>query len=138
MIYLIIPVIFYCISGALDAFMDTIKDHWSTFIWNGKVNPQFWNPAISWTNKYIDNDPTKGHKTFKVFGITFNTFDALSDAWHIGKVIREGCNILAIVTALMIPFTYDTILIFLALVALIGALRNLTFDLFYNKLLVKK
>ena len=137
MLYLILPLVLYCLSGVLDAFMDTIKDHWSTFIFKDKVNAQFWNPAVSWVNKYIDGDIGKGHKTFSVLGFTFNVPDALTDAWHIAKILREGCNILAIVFALLIPFTYSTLEVFIALIILFGVLRNLCFNLFYNKFLVK-
>ena len=138
LLLLSIPIVLYCCSGALDAFMDTIKDHWSTFVWRDKVNAQFWNPAISWTNKYIDNDPTKGHKTFKLLWITFNTFDELSDVWHRLKILREGCNILAILCTQFavtpIPIAWW---IYIIEGLILAIARNKNFSLFYNKLLVK-
>jgi len=133
LIYLILPIIFYSCSGILDAVMDTLKDHFSISIFS-KLNPVFWNPAVSWTNKYIDNDSTKGHKTFNFLGLKINTPDAFSDAWHISKLIREGFNILAILSTLGLPFN----LIYIAILFIaLSIFRNLAFDLFYNKILRK-
>jgi len=135
MIQLLISIILYCLSGALDAFMDTIKDHYSVSKFKN-YNPYFWCPAVSWKNKYIDNNPSKGHRTFTVFGIKFNYPDALTDAWHIAKIFREGCNILAIVVAFTIQYRTTHIEVFIALIVLFGVFRNLCFNLFYNKILV--
>ena len=132
--WLLQPILFYCYSGAMDAVMDTLKDHFSVSIFKN-LNPQFWNPSVSWKNKYIDGDPNKGHRKIKVLGITFNYPDALSDAWHICKILREGFNILAVVSALIIPHITFTILGALSFILVAGILRNWSFNLLYNHLL---
>jgi len=131
---LLIPILYYCFSGAMDAIMDTLKDHFSISVFKN-LNPQFWNPSVSWKNKYIDGDPNKGHRKIKVLGITFNYPDALSDAWHISKILREGFNILAIVSALIIPHVDFTIFGALIFITVAGIFRNWSFNLFYNHLL---
>jgi len=138
---LVIPIILYCISGALDAVMDTLKDHFSVSIFQND-NPYFWNPAISWKNKYIDNNPTLGHRKINILGISFNYPDALSDAWHIFKIAREGANISAITTgsliglSLSIQSIYITPIILLGYIAVLATLRNMVFSFFYDKILV--
>ena len=133
LIYLLLPIIFYSCSGILDAIMDTLKDHFAISIFS-KLNPIFWNPAVSWTNKYIDYDSTKGHRTFNFLGIKINTPDAFSDAWHISKFLRQGFNILAILSVMGLSVTLPYIaILFIAL----SIFRNLAFDIFYNKILRK-
>ena len=78
MIYLLIPILFYCLSGVLDAVMDTLKTHYSISIFS-KYNPLFWNPDISWKNKYINGDPAQGHRKIKILGLTFDYPDALTE-----------------------------------------------------------
>ena len=134
-ILIILSITFYVFSGILDAVMDTLKDHFSISIFS-KLNPQFWNPSISWTNKYINNDHNNGHKTFSLFGITFPTLDALSDAWHISKILREGFNILAILSALFSGAIFN-FYIFIEMLVFLIVLRDLAFNLFYTKLLLK-
>lgn len=41
----------------------------------------WWNPNISWKNKYKNNDPTQGPKFFG--STTFLVW--LTDAWHFSK-----------------------------------------------------
>jgi len=131
---LVIPIILYCISGALDAVMDTLKDHFSISVFKN-LNPHFWNPAISWKNKYVDGDPAKGHRKITILCLTFDYPDALSDGWHFFKVLREGFNILAIVSALIIPHVDFTIFGSLIFITVAGIFRNWSFNLFYNHLL---
>jgi hypothetical protein len=133
-IYLLIPIVFYSLSGVLDAVMDTLKDHYSISIFT-KFNAKFWNPAYSWTNKYINNDKAQGHVKFKLFGISLDYPDALTDAWHIAKVFREFFNILAIISAIYLHSNVIEAIIFLSI---LGIIRNLCFNLFYNIILIKK
>jgi hypothetical protein len=115
--------------------MDTIKDHYSVSIFKD-YNPYFWCPNVSWKNKYIDNDPSKGHRFFYLMYFKVNYPDYLTDAWHIGKILREGCNILAILIALLFTqhLPIQSIVVFLLLISF---LRNWCFNLFYNKIFIK-
>ena len=131
---IILSVIFYSCSGIMDALMDTIKDHFSESIF-ANLNPQFWNPSVSWTDKYKDHNKAEGHASVKIFGIKFNTLDAFSDAWHISKFLREGYNVLAILSIFFAHIsTLNIITTFIAL----SIFRNLAFDLFYNKIFIAK
>jgi hypothetical protein len=135
MLAIILSVFFYSCSGALDAIMDTLKDHFSTSIFS-KLNQRYWNPSVSWKNKYVNGDPTQGHVTFNFLGIKLPFPDALSDAWHTAKLLREGFNILAILSMFFVCFTYSWIYITLTFIALI-VFRDGLFVLLYDKILRK-
>lgn len=132
-ILLLIPLFFYCLSGALDAVMDVLQDHFSVSVFKN-LNPQFWNPNVSWTNKYIDGDVNKGHKKITILGFAFNYPDALTDAWHMSKMLMVVTDVMSITSAAWIGFHYSFIWL-LVYFAIIGMLRNATFSLFWDKIL---
>ena len=98
----------------------------------------FRSPEVSWKNKYIGGDPINGHKKIKILGWEINYPDALSDAWHIAKVIREGFNILAIVTAALICCISMSYLQILLYIVVLSICRNNAFNIFWDKILVRK
>jgi hypothetical protein len=132
----IIPIVIYCLSGICDAIMDTLSHHFDISIFKDK-NQLFWNPSISWKNKYIDGDPKNGLVKWKILSIFVTKPVQLTDAWHFLKTIREIFNVLAITSAGLISFNYG-ILFLLGYIVVLGITRNNAFSLFYNKLLIKK
>ena len=129
---LLIPILLYCIGGIFDALMDTCSDHFSISIFKNK-NPNYWNKNVSWTNKYVDNTPSKGFKKWK--GIVLPV--TLTDAWHLFKSTKEIFNSLALASAAYIGFPYDFTLIVIYFV-IAGLSRNLVFSIFYDRLLKSK
>ena len=137
MIYLLLlPVIFYMCSGVLDAVMDTLKDHYSISIFANE-NAKYWNPAISWKNKYVDFDPAKGFIKWNVLGLEINKPVIFTDAWHLAKFFREGYNKLAIISVLFIAIQINIAIVAIFLLML-SITRNIAFDVFYNDILIKK
>ena len=67
--------LFLFLAAASNACMDTLKDHYAISIFYG-LNPNFWNPSISWMNI--------------VFGYVS------LDAWHLFKGAMLGCLYCAI------------------------------------------
>jgi hypothetical protein len=132
----IVPIILYCLSGICDAVMDTCSDHYSISIFK-KMNPNIWNKNISWVNKYNNDNPSNGLKTITFLGIVLNYPVQLTDAWHFFKMIKELLIILAIIVAVSINIDFSGLFIFGYFITL-SILRNLCFDLFYNKILLKK
>lgn len=146
LLYLLIPIVFYALNGGFDAMMDNVKDHWSESIFNNPTrfnghffNEYFLNPALSWKDKYKDNNVAEGHKKWVIGFIVMNVPDALTDFWHICKMMREGCNILAILSTQFaitpIPIVWW---IYVIEGLILAILRNNNFSLFYNKILIKK
>ena len=80
----IIGLILTILAGFSEAIMDTLQFHFykSPFT---KYNPQFWNPQLSWRNKYIKGDPSLGPK---FLGST-TIFVSLTDGWYLFKLFRN-------------------------------------------------
>lgn len=112
----IICVIFATICNSLN---DTLTHHWYKFRWKNKVSTQWWNPEISWENKY--------NPDYRILGYNFVQ---LSDAWHVFKTLRITLYLTAVV--LYQPITNPLLDLFI-----LGVTRNTVFSLFYNKILVE-
>lgn len=64
---LILPSALSFASGATWGLHEKTTHHWDKFHARfPNANPQFWNPAISWTNKYIDGKPELGRTNVPV------------------------------------------------------------------------
>ena len=81
----VITYIFVYLAGKHNAAMDAVSDHYSTSIFSTYNEPEWFDRTISWRNKYIDGDQSKGKKTIVRFGIKFYQPDAFSDFWHYAK-----------------------------------------------------
>jgi hypothetical protein len=81
-------------AGVSNGVMDGLQFHFerTRFADNTQYDPQFWNPALSWKNKYKDHDPAKGEAYFGAS--TFLVFT--TDAWHLAKFIMLKFFVLAV------------------------------------------
>lgn len=64
-------------AGMFEGAMDHLQFHYDG-------NSQFWQPDISWRNKYRNGDPAQG-KTFRGKYLVFTT-----DGWHLMKFGRNA------------------------------------------------
>lgn len=133
MIILILPIILYSLSGIADAVMDTIKDHYSVSIFS-RFNEKYWNPSISWKNKYVNGKPENGFIKVNIFGFKINKHVAFTDAWHLFKSIREVLIGLSITSGVYFGTQIGLFYTALFLIVL-GCVRNICFSLFYDKIL---
>lgn len=77
--------LFVLLACIMNAGMDSLRNNFYTsFAKNW--NEQFWNPAISWTNKYINNTPGLPRK--KIWFIVIPA--AFTDGWHLLKMFMLG------------------------------------------------
>ena len=83
------PVMF--VSGMIDGTVESINYHYEDGfkLRCPNANDQFWNPAVSWKNKYKNNDPSQGPK---FFGST-NVFVFTTDAYHLLRATNRTLNI---------------------------------------------
>ena len=127
-----ISLIFIILASVCNAFMDTSVHHYSTSIFS-KLNPLWWNGEISWKNKYIDGDSTKGRVKW-FFGI--NKPIQITDAFHFFKMLMIIfiCSSIATFDRQWV-FNEYTFWSCLLAITIYGTLWNLTFSLFYNKIL---
>ena len=73
---IVIPAILIALAGAAEAVMDFLQFYYD------KPN-QFWNPKISWENKYKGGEYKNG-LTFRGRWLVFTT-----DGWHLMKWVRN-------------------------------------------------
>jgi hypothetical protein len=65
--------------------MDTLSFHYSTSLFKDLDNQQFWDPSLSWTNKYEDPDhPEDGGERFP---LASTSLVFLTDGWHLFKFL---------------------------------------------------
>lgn len=86
-----LAIVFYCLAGAANGSMDTLKDHYATSIFPqtefeqflGK-DPSFWDPRISWICKYKDwpQDQRPAFPGAKTWAVGF------TDGWHFFQMLQ--------------------------------------------------
>lgn len=131
---MILPFTLILTASICNAVMDITSHKFYQSVFNSpKFNPLFWNPAISWKNKYINGDINQGRKQWNIFGLKINIHPAFTDSWHLFKSTMIFCLVGAIVLYDSKGWVWDLILF-----VIYGTAWNLTFSLFYNKLLKKR
>lgn len=75
---------FFILAGLFEAVMDTLQFRFHDSIFRD-MNHSFWNPEVSWMNKWKDGCPKfgpkfKGSTTYLVF---------VTDGWHLAKWFRN-------------------------------------------------
>lgn len=130
MIYL--SLLFIIFASICNSIMDKSVHHYSTSIFRN-MNPLWWNGEISWKNKYIDGDSTKGNVKW-YFGL--NKPVQLTDAFHFFKMWMIIFICLSIVC--FDCYFIKNFISFLLFFTIYGVLWNCTFSLFYNRILKGK
>lgn len=114
---MILSIIFFILASICNACMDTLVHHWYKSIFKDFKNPNFWNPELS-----SSQAPYIPHTKYKV------------DAWHLFK-----STMIILLALSVLTFNYSgNILSYGILLIAYGFAWNLPFNLFYNKLLIKK
>ncbi len=114
--------------------MDTLQHHYDTSIFKKlgdkyyDFGAQFWDPRISWVNKYITNNDGILEYKPKFFGsTTFLVF--LTDGWHLMKEIM--------LSSMCISFgfisEYNTFLLFVITRFSIGIVFHIFYTYIFNK-----
>jgi len=124
----VLPVTAMFLAGALNGVNQDLLFHYyefqNTF---PNANPQFWNPDLSWRNKYMNGDPAQG----EAFLGSSTIFVAATDGYH---AMGAGRNLM-ITTSICLspktkgwkPFVKRTLLYSLS--------YGLGFELVYGKLI---
>lgn len=90
MIYL--AILLLIISGFFEGAMDILQFHFHKSIFSRKKQKYYWDPTISWRNKYRNGDPLLGPKF--LFSTTFLV--GLTDGWHTFKLLRNAFIFIAL------------------------------------------
>ncbi len=114
-------------AGMFNAGMDVVSFHYEQSTFKLKNKPQYYDPILSWTNKY--NLPSNERK--KWFGlIPIPVF--LTDFWHREKALMLACLVLAVVTYEPIFNTSNHIINALIDFLIVRFAFGITFNMYYK------
>lgn len=129
---LYLSILFLGLAAFCNACMDVVSFHYDRSIFKN-LNKQYFDPSVSWKNKYIKGEPINGRRT--IFWGLINIHPAFTDFWHFAKslMIILMCTALVFSLKCCIKNTYFLLCILL----IYGFIWNSVFNLFYNKILKK-
>ena len=119
-------IIFIVLAGLAEAVMDTIQFHYSISIFS-KFKAKFWDPTISWRNKYKGGEPAAGPK----FWGSTTIFVGLTDGWHLFKLIR---NLFLFIAIFCIAYNYCGLWSAALHTVIARVVYGLSFTVFYKTL----
>ncbi len=140
-----ISLILFGLAAALNACMDTLVHHFDRSIFPQHIlnttekqwsRYTFWDPSVSWVHKYVGGSPKNGLIKWWIFDKPV----FLTDGWHLFKSLSIACLCLSVVMfdqGTWLPDAPKYIKLPVVFV-LYGTIWNVTFSLFYNKILIKK
>ena len=128
---MILIILFFIIAAVAEAIMDTLQFHYYNSIFKLFKNELFWNPEISWKNKYKNGNPLDGEK----FLFSKTLFVGLTDGWHLFKLIRNFSLFFAIFLIFNLTYSIWLSILFSAILRII---YGVVFTLFYSYLFEKK
>ncbi len=99
---IVLAILFFALAGVCNGVMDTLQFHFGSSIFTGK-KALFWDPKISWRNKYKNGDPQQGPR---FIGST-TIFVALTDGWHLFKAFYLACLRTALVLLGSLFFSFS-------------------------------
>lgn len=113
-------------AAASEAVMDKIQFHYERSVFPEKANQNFWNPALSWINKWKDSSAREekfpGSSTIFVF---------TTDAWHLFKFFRNTSLFIGLPLLFLNPIH---IIISMVIARIV---YGLVFTLYFDKILSK-
>ena len=99
LIFFIVKVAAIAIAGIANGYMDTLQFHYGRSIFPQEDTEDeyfgrgygFWNPGVSWKNKYRDYPTDKRPKFF----LSTTLLVMFTDGWHFTQFIMNTCIIVA-------------------------------------------
>ncbi|MDO8659162.1 MAG: hypothetical protein Q7K54_01030 [Candidatus Parcubacteria bacterium] len=90
------------VAGMAKGVSDTLQFHYPKSVFTTiQGHEQYWNPAISWKNKYRDYDHGDAREAF-IFSRSLLVW--LTDAWHLAQTIQTLAWTLALVLTLRLGY----------------------------------
>lgn len=138
MTLILINIVSWILAAVFKAVMDTLNFRYKTSIFSkrGHVHidhEYFWNPAVSWRNKYKNRVPERGPR----FPGSTTVFVFLTDAWHLAQFFCKLMVTVCIVTALLIDYNQGFWGVIIALIAY-GASFSVVFEACFSKIFCRK
>lgn len=121
-----VVLILLIIAGISNAIMDVLRFRYNKSIFLNFRNQNWWNPNISWRNKWKDGNPENGEK----FWGSSRWFVRFTDAWHFFQGLMFTCFFLSII--IYIPL-FNVVIDFI----IIYVTFTTTFEIFFKKIFIK-
>ena len=80
-----------------DAARDALQFRYGSTLFANLGHPGWWNPALSWRNKWKDGLPAHG----EAFPLSSTLLVPFTDGWHALKAFSLACLVLAVAVPLM-------------------------------------
>lgn len=119
------------IASIAEAIMDKIQFHYHRSIFQHYNNQQFWNPSISWKNKWKNQNPREGER----FKFSSTLLVAFTDAWHLFKMIR---NVGIFGGMLLLALSTTSTIHIVALFVLARIIYGISFTVFFSRVFEKR
>jgi hypothetical protein len=129
-ILIIISSILIAIAAMSEAIMDNLQFHYFKSIFKDREAQQFWNPLISWSNKYKNGDKNQGEK----FICSTTLFVGLTDAWHLFKLINHTCLFIGLS---VLAFQLDSVKELIVVTCIARMIYGFVFTIFFDSILNK-
>lgn len=132
---IVLSILFYALAGLCKGVKDTLQFHYSASKFKNR-NRRFWDPEVSWRNKYKNGDKKQGPR----FPGSTTLFVGFTDGWHLFQLFQLAClrTSLVVLASIFWSFSDDYWTNFLAwLVIWIGLIvvHSAGFHLTYSVLL---
>jgi hypothetical protein len=121
-----ITILFSILAGIFNASMDVVSFRWEKSFFFKRLNKysQFFDPKVSWKNKYKNGDHEQGER----FPFSTTVFVFLTDWWHLAKTLMIISFTLGMVFYTPILGIIDFFIFYLFF--------SMTFEIFFSKILV--
>jgi hypothetical protein len=128
MVLVILVFVCWILAAICNAVMDILAFKYKYSIFSS-WNPNYWNPSISWRNKYKNRKVSNGPAFFG--STTFLVFT--TDAWHLFQFFSNSFIVVSIILTVHVyctPTWWQNIVLFIVFKIAWGA----PFELFYSKI----
>ena len=125
---MIVSLVLVLLGTVFRAAKDTITHHFDKSIFS-RLDPNFWNPAKSWKNKYDQRVPQLGPAFFG--STTFLVFT--TDGWHLMQFGMLSCYQLAVIVQISESFGSG-----LAMFLTAKVVSGVLFEWLYGGIFLKK
>lgn len=140
LLHLILTILAYALAAFCKGIADTLQFHFMESVFNDVGRrPRFWNPKLSWENKYKRDksghlvQPLKprfpGSTTFLVF---------LTDGWHLFEALRNVAHAASLCLLGSALITLPVLAWLAVLVTLVYVIHAGAFHLAYTVIFIKK
>ena len=103
----LLPVfLFLLLAGAMNGFMDALQFHGA---WQEFENVEFWNPSVSWENKWAKDAEGNIISGKEKFWGSSRWFVAFTDGWHLIKFMWLNFVTLVVIFSLRLTSTFELV-----------------------------